>query len=202
MRTLSQPQTELVELIDQQSTHLNSMTNRFLRMTQLESESLRLKREPVLLPPLIDEIMGECSGQLYGHPIQVHLADTDLTVPADRQLLAMTITELLVNAAKYSGAHSPINLSARRQNDEIVVAVHNNGPVIAVQERELIFERFYRSPASKRSAPGSGIGLAIAKKTATAHYGRVWVNSEQETGTTFFLSLPALERRVYEYIAN
>jgi two-component system sensor histidine kinase KdpD len=70
--------------------------------------------------------------------------------------------------------------------------------VIDPEDRELIFERFYRSSSAKHRASGSGIGLSIAKKTAEAHQGSLWVSSESETGTTFYLSLPAIERREHE----
>jgi two-component system sensor histidine kinase KdpD len=202
MRNLSPAQTELVEMINQQSTELNVLTDRFLRMAKLESAEVQLRREQVAVPQLIDEILGECTDNLYGHSVQVCISDNELVVPADRQLLAMTITELLVNAAKYSSVDSPIAVSAERQDDRVVVAVHNDGPVIAPEERELIFESFYRSPTSKHRAPGSGVGLAFAKKLAVAHRGNVWVRSERETGTTFFLSLPARAGRERESITN
>jgi two-component system sensor histidine kinase KdpD len=202
MKHLSPAQTELVELIHEQSTQLDAMTNRFLRMSKIDSTEVQLRLEHVLVPQLIDEILDESSDQLDGHPVQVCIADRNLVVPADRQLLAITITELLVNAAKYSNPDSPIGLSAEKQNDQVVVAVHNDGCLIAPEEKELIFERFYRSPSTKHRAPGSGIGLAIAKKTIAAHHGEVWVSSEPETGTTFFMSLPTLERRAHEPVAN
>lgn len=202
MKSLCPEQAELVELINEQSTELNELTNRFLRMAKLESAELHLQREPVAVPQLIDEVVGDCSDELYGHSVQVRVLDDKLAVTADRQLLAMTMTELLVNAAKYSTINSPIAVSAERRDDQIVLAVHNDGPEIALEEQELIFERFYRSPNLKHRAPGSGIGLAIAKKTAVAHRGNVWVSSERETGTTFFLSLPAYIGREHESLAN
>ena len=202
MRNLNPAQTELVEMIHQESTELNVLTDRFLRMAKLESTEVQLQREQVAVPQLIDEILGECSDGLYGHAVQVCLSDNELAVPADRHLLAMTITELLVNAAKYSSVDSPIAVSAERRDDRVVVAVHNDGPVITREERELIFERFYRSPTSKHRAAGSGIGLAVAKKLAIAHRGNLWVRSEPDTGTTFFLSLPALTRRGRESVEN
>jgi len=202
MKHLSSAQTELVELIHEQSTQLDAMTNRFLRMATLDSMEVQLRLEHVLVPQLIDEILNEFSDQLYGHPVQVCITDRNLEVSADRQLLTITITELLLNAAKYSNPDSPIGLSAEKRNDQVVVAVHNDGSLIAPEEKELIFERFYRSPTTKHRAPGGGIGLAIAKKTVAAHHGEVWVSSEQETGTTFFVSLPTLERKVHESVAN
>jgi len=199
---LSPAQMELVQLIHEQSTQLDAMTNRFLRMAKIDSTEVQLRVEHVLVPQLIDEILDESSDQLYGHSVEVHVTGRNLEVPADRQLLAMTITELLFNAAKYSEPNSRIGLYAERQNDRVVVAVHNDGSMIAPEERDLIFERFYRSPTTKHRAPGSGIGLALARKTITAHRGEVWVSSEEKSGTTFFLSLPTLERREHESIAN
>jgi two-component system, OmpR family, sensor histidine kinase KdpD len=202
MKRLSPSQSELVEMIQEQSTQLDAMTNRFLRMARLDSTEVQLRLEHVLVSQLIDELLNDSSEQLYGHPVQVCIADRNLEVPADRQLLALTITELLLNAAKYSSPDSPIGLSAEKQNDQVVVAVHNDGSWIAPEEKELIFERFYRSPTTKHRAPGGGVGLAIAKKTATAHHGEVWVSSEPETGTTFFMSLPLHEGRLHEPVAN
>jgi len=202
MKHLSPSQSELVEMIHEQSTQLDAMTNRFLRMARLDSTEVQLRLEQVLVSRLIDETVNESSDQLYRHPIQVCIKDRNLEVPADRQLLAITIRELLLNAAKYSNPESPIELSAVRQSDQVVFAVHNDGSWIAPEEKELIFERFYRSPTTRHRAPGDGVGLAIAKKTATAHHGEVWVSSEPETGTTFFMSLPLHEGRLHESVAN
>jgi two-component system sensor histidine kinase KdpD len=191
MKTLSPAQAELVELIDQHSTRLNAAATHLLRMARLESAEIRLQREQVAIPQLIGEILEKCSAQLCGHSVQVCSANKDLAVSGDRELLAMTITELIVNAAKYSSADSPITVSAQARDNHVVISVHNEGSVIEFEDRELIFERFYRSSATKHRASGSGIGLSFVKKTAEAHQGNIWINSARETGTTFFLSLPA-----------
>jgi two-component system, OmpR family, sensor histidine kinase KdpD len=202
MKRLSPSQSELVEMIHEQSTQLDAMTNRFLRMARLDSTEVQLRLEHVLVSQLIDEILNDSSDQLYGHSVQVCIADRNLQVRADRQMLALTITELLLNAAKYSNPDSAIGLSAEKQNDQVVVAVHNDGSWIAPEEKDLIFDRFYRSPTTKHRAPGGGVGLALAKKTVAAHHGEVWVSSEPDTGTTFFMSLPVVERRLHESVAN
>jgi two-component system sensor histidine kinase KdpD len=202
MKTLSPSEAQLVELIDQHSTQLNAAATHLLRMAKLEAAEIRLRREQVAIPQLIDEILDECSGQLCGHSVRVRVTNEDLAVSGDRQLIAMTITELVVNAAKYSSADSPITVSAERQDSHVVISVHNNGPVIVFEDRELIFERFYRSSATRHRASGSGIGLSIAKKTAEAHQGNIWVKSGKETGTTFFLAIPVIVRSEHAPIAK
>jgi len=202
MKSLSPPQAQLVGLIDEHATQLNGLTSHLLRMAKLDSKEIRLQREEILVPSFIYQVVDDCASRLCGHPLQLSIEDENLTISADRQLLAITVTELLVNAAKYSSADSPIAVSVQRDDEQALIAVHNDGPEIALAERELIFDRFYRSPTLKHRASGSGIGLSVAKRAAQAHEGRLRVTSSPERGTTFFLSLPALVRSEYADFAK
>lgn len=189
---LTEPQAELVGLIDQQANKLSGLTSHCLQMAKLESAAIQLRPDEVEISALVEEIAADCCDQVGKHSIRVHLEEGGLTVSGDRPLLAITITELVVNAAKYAGVDSPITISVLDQSEQVVVSVHNEGSVIDPSEQRRIFERFYRSPATKHGAPGSGIGLSVAKRTAEAHRGDLWVNSDEVTGTTFFLSLPTI----------
>jgi two-component system, OmpR family, sensor histidine kinase KdpD len=191
---LTESQAELVGLIDQHANKLSGLTNHCLQMAKLESKAIEPRLEEVAVRPLIEEIAAECSDQVGKHSIRVALGVGNLMVSGDRPLLAMTITELIVNAAKYAGVDSPITISVLEQSGKAVVSVHNEGSPIDPSEQRHIFERFYRSPATKHGAPGSGIGLSVAMRTAEAHHGSLWVNSDKVTGTTFFLSLPVIGR--------
>jgi two-component system sensor histidine kinase KdpD len=73
--------------------------------------------------------------------------------------------------------------------------VHNSGSTIQIEDRERIFDRFYRAKGLKDAVPGTGIGLSVVRKAAEAHHGHVWVISNDHEGTTFFLSLPIGARR-------
>jgi len=202
MKSLNPVQTQLVVLIHEHASRLNALSSHLLRMAKLDSKELHLRREEILLAAFIQQVVEDCTGQLCGHPVQLSVEDQGLAVSGDRQLLAITITELLTNAAKYSSANSPIEVLARNEDGRTLIAVHNSGPAIDFAERELIFDRFYRSPTTKHRSPGSGIGLSFVKRTAEAHQGRMWVDSAPETGTTFFLSLPALVRSEYADVAE
>ena len=197
MKSLSLPQAQLVGLIDQHATQLSALTSHLLQMAKLESKEIRLRREEIAIAPFIKQVIGACSSQLCGHRVKLSLENHELAVSGDRQLLEITIAELVVNAAKYSAADSPIGISVRNEEQYVLISVHNDGPSIERGERERIFDRFYRSPATKHRAAGSGIGLSVAKRTAEAHQGKMAVTSSPETGTTFVLSLPALVRSEY-----
>jgi signal transduction histidine kinase len=77
----------------------------------------------------------------------------------------------------------------------VLFSVHNFGSTIRIEDRERVFDRFFRSADQKDVAPGTGIGLSVVKKAAQAHQGHVWVVSDDREGTTFFLSLPVGVRR-------
>ena len=105
----------------------------------------------------------------------------------------MILTQYLDNAAKYSAPETPIDVTVRESSSELLLSVRNRGSLIQMQDRERVFERFYRGSDAKARVPGTGVGLSIVKKAAEAHQGHVWVISGEEEGTTFFLSMPKLQ---------
>ena len=180
---------DLAALIDEQAVLLNELTTRLLQTARLEKEKVSLKKQNIAIVDLIEEVAAEQAGKLGGHPLQVSISDKSLATRGDRELLASIVRQFVDNAAKYSHPGSSIEISAKESASEILIAVHNDGPTIREQDRERIFERFYRCPDTKHQAPGTGIGLSIAKKAAEVHNGHVWVISDEQEGTTFFLSI-------------
>jgi len=109
----------------------------------------------------------------------------------------MILTQYIDNARKYSAPGTPIAIVARTSHTEVVISVHNFGSTIHIEDRERIFDRFYRAKDLEDSVPGTGIGLSVVRKAAEAHHGHVWVISDDKEGTTFFLSLPIGTRRTH-----
>jgi two-component system sensor histidine kinase KdpD len=180
---------DLAALIDEQAVLLNNLTSRLLQTAQLDAGQVTLKRQVVPIADLIEEVAAEQSDKVGDHPLQVSISDKSLAASGDRELLAAIVTQFVDNAAKYSTPGSRISITAQESASDVVIAVHNRGPLIRQQDRERIFERFYRCPETKNRAPGTGIGLSIAKKAAEVHNGHVWVISDENEGTTFFLSI-------------
>jgi len=142
-------------------------------------------------------VVADLSGTLKEHPIELFIEEQETPLQGDRELLKMILTQYLDNAAKYSAPDAPIDIAVRESNSELLLSVHNQGSLIKMQDRERIFERFYRSPDAKTQAPGAGVGLSIVKKAAEAHRGHVWVTSAEQDGTTFFLSIPKMQMGGY-----
>jgi two-component system, OmpR family, sensor histidine kinase KdpD len=193
MGHLSPAQSELVALIDEQASLLNELTTRLLTTASLGGEvsgapALSLKLERVHAAALIADVVSaseRCRGAAIG--IEV---DPGLSFPCDLRLVSMLLAQYLDNACKYSDAGSQITLRAERTSSEILLSVHSFGPVIPSQDRERIFDRYFRSSPASERAPGTGIGLSIAKRAAQAHGGSVWVSSDDREGTTFYASIP------------
>jgi two-component system sensor histidine kinase KdpD len=194
---LTEPQRDLVTLIDGEAVRLNKLCTQLLKTAKLEAKQTGLETADVNLFDLVSEVLAGHPGEAERNSIQVAVEDRSLTVRADRELLAMILTQYIDNARKYSTPGTLIEIHARASHSEILISVHNFGSMIRIEDRERIFERFYRSTESKDAVPGTGIGLSVVRKAAEAHHGHVWVISDNKEGTTFFLSLPIDARRTH-----
>jgi two-component system sensor histidine kinase KdpD len=184
-------QSDLATLIDDEITQMNALCTELLQTAKLKAPQVGLEMERVNLEDLVASLLEGRSDEAGRNRIQVAIDTPGLSVRADRGLLAMILTEYVENALKYSTPDTPTEIAARESDAQILISVHNFGPAIPIEDRERIFERFYRSPDQKDAIPGTGIGLSIVRKAAEANHGHVWAISDKEEGTTFFLSLPA-----------
>jgi len=187
---LNPAQMELISLIDDESNKLSLLSTRLLQTAKLEVEELSIAKEEIVVEDLVTIALKEQSKRLAGHPVEVEVPDHNLTIRGDRDLLSMALAQYLDNAAKYSFAGTMLKVAAWESHSEVLISVHNFGPPIPIVDRERIFQRFYRSEGTMHRAPGTGIGLSTVKMAAEAHQGHVWVISNTNEGTTFFLSLP------------
>jgi two-component system sensor histidine kinase KdpD len=105
-------------------------------------------------------------------------------------MMVMLLTQYVDNACKYSIFGTAITIRAVRAKAEAIFSVHSFGPAIPITDRERIFDRYYRSSTYSNRAPGTGIGLSVAKRVAMMHGGYVWVTSDEIEGTTFFAAIP------------
>jgi two-component system sensor histidine kinase KdpD len=192
---LTDSQTELVTLINDEAIRLSRLCTRLLVTAKLEGREVGLELSDVNAKELIQEVLADSSLSSETGRMEVTVDDPELTFNGDRGLLTMILAQYIDNARKYSAPDTPIGIAARRSHTEALISVHNIGSTIRIEDRERVFDRFYRAPGTRDSVPGTGIGLSVAKKAAEAQHGHVWVISGEREGTTFFLSLPIGARR-------
>jgi two-component system sensor histidine kinase KdpD len=189
MGKLSAAQADLVSLIDEQAAVLNELTTRLLTTSQLEAGEVSLRTERIQARTLIDQAVAGLKDRLASMKTSIEV-DDDLEVTCDRELMQTLLTQYIDNACKYSHYGTTISIGASRARAETIFSVHSFGSEIPLEDRERIFDRYYRSRSASRRASGTGIGLAVAKRAAQMHGGHVWVMSDEARGTTFFAAIP------------
>jgi len=195
MGNLSPQQAGMVALIDEQTTALSKLTTRLLKTARLDASEMVPRPEPVAVAPLIEDIVASLRDQLANVSVKVAMSRDDLTIHCDRNLLVTLLTQFVDNAAKYGDAGTAVTIKAAEHAAEVIFGVHTIGPAIPPHDLERVFDRYYRSSVASNKAPGTGIGLSVAKRTAQAQGGHVWVTSDKEKGTTFYASLPTAPHR-------
>jgi K+-sensing histidine kinase KdpD len=139
---------------------------------------------------MIEEVVASLKDRLASMKVSVDLEEEELMVFCDRQLMVMLLTQYIDNACKYSIYGTTITIRAAHSKNEVIFSVHSFGPVIPIEDRERIFDRYYRSSKHSTRASGTGIGLSVAKRVALIHSGYVWVTSDELEGTTFYAAIP------------
>ena len=195
MGHLSAAQAELVALIDEQAGLLGDLTTRLLTTARLDAGEVSIHAVPVGVAPLIEEVVASLGDRLASMKVDLDIPDERLVLECDRQLMVMLLTQYIDNACKYSIFGSTITIRAVKSRAEIVFSVRSFGQVIPINDRERIFDRYYRSTTYSNRAAGTGIGLSVAKRVALIHGGSVWVTSDETEGTTFFAAIPATARK-------
>ena len=188
---LTELQTELVTVIDEQARTLDRLASRLLSAAMLDGTEFKPKREPVLFSGLIRGAIGRLDQETDRKRCRVSVPDPEAPILADRELILTSIAQLIDNAIKYSEPGSPIEVACAAKETAVVLTVRNKGIVIAQQDRERVFERFYRAPETQHLPAGTGLGLSIVKKIVASHHGSVWAEGEAGYGTSFSMSLPA-----------
>jgi signal transduction histidine kinase len=118
--------------------------------------------------------------------------DPDVIIIADPEQLKRVISNIIGNSVKYASPDRDLQISLRLSEEEefIRVEIEDNGKGIAKKELPLVFERLYRTDASRNSSKGgSGLGLSIAKKIIEEHGGKIWAQSTENVGTTMIFVL-------------
>jgi signal transduction histidine kinase len=166
---------------------MRRLTSRLLLLASTDgADFLRLDTADV------EEIMVDTLRRWSHVPRQWSLGPlADARVRADGDRLTMALDALIENAVDHTDADGSIELSARRDGDDVIFAVTDSGPGIPPAEVDRIFGRFSRLDASRnRKTGGFGLGLAIVKAIAEAHHGSVHVHSTVGKGSVFELRLP------------
>lgn len=186
---------ELLNDIQTQSERLSRLVDGILDLGHLESGQIRLDLVDLDVAGLVLQVSQEVAKAHPNHEIAAIPAEKPLIVWADRDRVDQVIRNVLDNAVKYSPQGSAVAVHVLRDGYGVRVAVSDEGIGIPPDQRELVFERFFRiHTAFTASVPGTGLGLATCRAIIEAHGGRIWIephDSDQAfPGTTVVFTLP------------
>ncbi|HEX6609004.1 MAG TPA: ATP-binding protein, partial [Chloroflexia bacterium] len=183
----------LVGLVLESSERMHSLVNDLLDLTRLEQGRTQLIIEDLDMREVINASL-EVTRPLFGsknQQISFHMPEARYMVRGDRPHLEQVLINLLSNAHKYSPEGSQVDVRLTRSGGECLVMVRDQGPGVPEDERERIFERFYRSSLHRQDrTPSTGLGLPIARTITEMHRGRLVVEPAPGGGSIFTLALP------------
>ena len=186
-------QRDYFHLIEREAERLTHLVENILDFSRIDKARRNYRMELSSIGNVTRKVVGrfgllvDGQGVVIKESIESNLPPCNLDVEAYEQALL----NLLDNAVKFSRDEKVVEVSARLQDNTIIVTVTDHGIGIGKKDNERIFDKFFRSPPPDgRKIPGSGIGLTLVKETIEAHAGTVKVESEVGKGSTFTLSFP------------
>ena len=185
---------DFVTDIGSEAERLSRITEDLLRLTRLDSNQVD-PPEVVEVAPVLEQVMRMMSllAQEKGTELTCQTGG-DCRVLATKGEVHQVIYNLTDNAVKYSGSHGSVRVELRRDGNDVVLTVADNGPGIPEEDLPRVFERFYRvDKARSRAAGGTGLGLSIVQDTVTKRGGTVSAANRPEGGAVFTVRWPAAE---------
>jgi signal transduction histidine kinase len=179
-----------LEKIEQQTRRLNGLVEDLLDLSSIQAGKIPLQMSKCDLVEICRAVVEE-QRLLSGRTISLEIPPEIVKIRADANRLSQVITNLVSNALKYSPDDKPISVRLSQDDDNITIAVEDEGSGIDREEQEHIFEPFYRASHARNSSKnGMGLGLAICKDIVERHGGSIWCDSHPGKGSSFFVRLP------------
>jgi len=170
------------------------LINGFLDASSFEAGKTYLNEEHFEMAALLNEILEDLRLTTTSHNFKL-ASCANLVVNADRDKIGQVINNFFSNAIKYSPRGTNIEISCKKIEGMLQVSVKDEGQGISAPDQEKIFNRYYRiENASTQHIAGFGLGLYLSAEIIYQHNGKVWVESEMGKGSTFYFSLPLLQR--------
>jgi len=178
------------EMIERAANHMNRIVQDLLDVTSLEAGHLSIEQVPVSVEEVLTDFI-EIQAPLAASvslELRLELAPDLGAVLADRDRLLQVFENLVGNAIKFTRAGGHVTIAATRGDGEVLFSAGDTGAAIRAKHLTPVFNRFWQ--AKKRNRQGAGLGLPIVKGIVQAHGGRVWVESQEGVGSTFFFTFP------------
>ncbi len=184
----------IAQNMDNQLNRLTRLIQDFMELSQLHSGKLKMKRALFEMDPFIRSLV-DTMRITYRHRQFIVSGKTDASIFGDKDRVEQIIINFITNAVKYSAETKPIKVLLSCDGTQVIIGVQDFGIGIAEKYTKRIFNPFFRIEGRDRGSSGLGIGLFIANLIARANDGKIWVESEEGRGSTFYCSFPLAEHK-------
>ena len=185
---------ELLTTILEETDRLNRLVGNLLDLARIRAGALTPTRQPGAMDEIVEVVLARMRPRLADHVVTADLPATLPDVSVDPVQLDQVLTNLLENAGRHAPKGSEIRVSVLWMHGAVQVRVSDEGPGIPFDERDRVFEAFYRGSSSPET-PGSGLGLAISKAVVVAHGGRIWIEDNPGGGCVVAFEIPGEDDR-------
>jgi two-component system, OmpR family, sensor histidine kinase KdpD len=180
---------QLLQDIDQEADRLHRLIDNLLELARAGAGAA-LRTEPTPVDMLLRRVVADATPRAGNRRLRVR-ASADLPRPSiDPVRIEQVVRNLVDNAVKFSPATGLIDISATRLESTIVITVKDEGPGVAPEYHDRVFERFFRVEREGSTVAGAGLGLAICKRFVELHGGRIELDSRSGQGAAFRFTLP------------
>jgi len=191
---VSTPQKAAIGDAESKSEDLLALIDDILEVARIEEANITLTLAPMAPGALLAELVHEWSHRFQQEQttVSVSVADDAPIFAGDKGLIKRVFSNLIQNAVTHSSHAVHLDLSARRAGHGVLFTVSDNGPGIPPEYHEIIFRKFgqVEVPRTPRTR-SSGLGLTFCKLVVERHHGRIWVNSTEGKGSSFYIELPS-----------
>jgi PAS domain S-box-containing protein len=180
--------------LSRMESQLNAVTRlvgELLDLSKIQAGKLEYAQETVNLGDVLQEVVEIVQQTQTTHTLVVHRAGPPPFLVGDKDRLGQVLLNLISNAIKYSPGADRVEVDIEASEESVTLSVSDQGIGIPREQREKIFERFYRAVAPhQRAFPGLGMGLYIVSEIVKHHRGTITVESERGKGSTFHVTFP------------
>lgn len=183
-------------IIETETTRLSKLSQNLLKLTLLESEEYTPERVTYRLDQQLKQIVLNSEPLWAEKEIELELNLEKVHITADQESMSQVWVNLIHNSIKFTPSGGTITIQLKEDEEFVEVRIHDTGIGISEEQKQHIFERFYKADSSRnRAYGGSGLGLAIVKKVLDLHEGEIKVESEEGNGTEFIVRIPNHEEK-------